>query len=82
MQMIIGSADTHGRISKVRIYKKVFTDIKIYKAKDTDLPSDELVQGWTNIVLSRSTSRIYPSGAGNDTICDLSFPDCLDEGTL
>ncbi|VDI02370.1 Hypothetical predicted protein, partial [Mytilus galloprovincialis] len=79
MQMIIGSADTHGRISKVRIYKKVFSDIKIYKAKDTDLPSDELVQGWTNIVLSRSTFRMYPSGAGNEKECDLGFPDCLDE---
>ncbi|CAC5398487.1 Fibropellin-3 [Mytilus coruscus] len=81
MQMIIGSADTHGRISKLRIYKTVFNDIDIFKAKDSisHLPSNELKQGWTNIVLTKSTFRKVPSGAGNKTFCDLGFPDCPDE---
>ncbi|CAC5408157.1 Fibropellin-3 [Mytilus coruscus] len=81
MQMIIGSADTHGRISKLRIYKTVFSDIDIFKAKDSisHLPSNELKQGWTNIVLTRSTFRIVPSGAGNEKVCDLGFLDCLNE---
>ncbi|XP_071132989.1 uncharacterized protein [Mytilus edulis] len=80
-QVILGSADTLGRTSKLRIYKTVFNDIDIYKAKDntSHLPSDQLIQGWTNIKLTRSTFKKVPSGAGDDNVCDINFPNCLDE---
>ncbi|CAG2189565.1 unnamed protein product [Mytilus edulis] len=79
-QVIFGSTDTLGRISKLRIYKTVFHDIDIYKAKDntSHLPSDQLIQGWTNIKLTWSTFKKVPSGAGNDNVCDINFPNCLD----
>ncbi|XP_052070983.1 uncharacterized protein LOC127709457 isoform X3 [Mytilus californianus] len=80
-QVIFGSGDTLGRISKLRIYKTVFNDIDIYKAKDSisHLSSNQLIQGWTNIKLTRSTFKKVPSGAGDDNVCDINFPECLDE---
>ncbi|XP_071132983.1 uncharacterized protein [Mytilus edulis] len=76
-----GCKDTLGRISKLRIYKTFFHDIDIYKAKDntSHLPSDQLIQGWTNIKLTWSTFKKVPSGAGNDNVCDINFPNCLDD---
>lgn len=45
------------------------------------LPIDKLVQGWSNIVLSDSVTRIFPSSVRNEEICDIGIEQgCPDEG--
>jgi hypothetical protein len=53
LQVIIGLG-AYGRISKLNIYKEALSDSEMILAYENyaHLPSSQLVQGWSNIVLS------------------------------
>jgi hypothetical protein len=74
LQVILGLG-AYGRISKLNIYKEALSDSKMIRAYENyaHLPFDQLVQGWSNIVLSDSVTRIFPSSVGNEDICDIGI---------
>ena len=84
LQVIFGAGETNGRISKLRIYRTVFSDVDIYKSIQTldhlKSKENEIVQTWANLAFTRSTFRKYPSQVQTD-VCDKGFLACpADDG--